>query len=68
MAKDNSKIFDMTPLNKLYKTTTIRDKDITGGEFVGDFRNDAFDLGWDTFEEETKLTKRVVELNQGRAT
>ena len=42
-------------------------KDITGGEFVGDFRNDAFDLGWDTFDEETKLTKRAVELNQGRA-
>uniref|UniRef100_A0A7S1D3G0 Uncharacterized protein n=1 Tax=Cyclophora tenuis TaxID=216820 RepID=A0A7S1D3G0_CYCTE len=42
-------------------------KDITGGEFVGDFRNDAFDLGWDTFDEETKMTKRAVELNQGRA-
>ena len=42
-------------------------KDITGGEFVGDFRNDAFDLGWDTFDEETKLQKRAVELNQGRA-
>ena len=25
-------------------------KDLTGGEFVGDFRNDAFDLGWDTFD------------------
>ena len=37
------------------------------GEFVGDFRNGAFDLGWDTFDEETKLTKRAVELNQGRA-
>jgi Chlorophyll A-B binding protein len=42
-------------------------KDITGGEFVGDFRNDAFDLGWDSFDEDTKLTKRAVELNQGRA-
>jgi len=42
-------------------------KDITGGEFVGDFRNDFFDLGWDTFDEETKMTKRAVELNQGRA-
>jgi hypothetical protein len=42
-------------------------KDITGGEFVGDFRNDAFDLGWDSFDEETKMTKRAVELNQGRA-
>ena len=42
-------------------------KDITGGEFVGDFRNDAFDLGWDTFDEETQLSKRAIELNQGRA-
>ncbi len=42
-------------------------KDITGGEFVGDFRNDFFDLGWDSFDEETKLSKRAIELNQGRA-
>ena len=42
-------------------------KDITGGEFVGDFRNEALDFGWDTFDEETKLAKRGIELNQGRA-
>ncbi|KAI2506211.1 fucoxanthin chlorophyll a c protein [Fragilaria crotonensis] len=42
-------------------------KDITGGEFVGDFRNDAIDFGWDSFDEETKLNKRAIELNQGRA-
>lgn len=42
-------------------------KDITGGEFVGDFRNDALDFGWDSFDEETKLNKRAIELNQGRA-
>jgi hypothetical protein len=42
-------------------------KDITGGEFVGDFRNDALDYGWDTFDEETKMKKRAIELNQGRA-
>jgi len=42
-------------------------KDVTGGEFVGDFRNDYLDLGWDTFDEETKLRKRAIELNQGRA-
>jgi Chlorophyll A-B binding protein len=42
-------------------------KDITGGEFVGDFRNDAIDFGWDSFDEETKMTKRAIELNQGRA-
>jgi len=42
-------------------------KDITGGEFVGDFRNDSLDFGWDTFDEEEKLFKRGVELNNGRA-
>merc|ERR1719330_1970933 len=42
-------------------------KDITGGEFIGDFRNGFFDLGWDTFDEETKFKKRAIELNQGRA-
>jgi hypothetical protein len=42
-------------------------KDITGGEFVGDFRNDAIDYGWDTFDADTKMQKRAIELNQGRA-
>ena len=37
------------------------------GEFVGDFRNGAIDFGWDKFDEETKLKKRAIELNQGRA-
>jgi hypothetical protein len=43
-------------------------KDVTGeAEFVGDFRNGALDFGWDTFDEETKLSKRAIELNNGRA-
>jgi hypothetical protein len=42
-------------------------KDITGGEFPGDFRNGYIDFGWDTFDEETKLSKRAIELNNGRA-
>merc|ERR1712137_1095941 len=42
-------------------------KDITGGDFVGDFRNGAIDFGWDTFDDETKLQKRAIELNNGRA-
>lgn len=42
-------------------------KDITGGEFVGDFRNGFIDFGWDSFDAETKLQKRAIELNQGRA-
>ncbi len=42
-------------------------KDITGGDFIGDFRNKFIDFGWDSFDEETKLQKRAVELNNGRA-
>ena len=42
-------------------------KDITGGDFVGDFRNDAFDLGWDAFSPEEQERKRAIEINQGRA-
>ncbi|KAK1732931.1 fucoxanthin-chlorophyll a-c binding protein [Skeletonema marinoi] len=43
-------------------------KDVTGeNEFVGDFRNGYIDFGWDNFDEETKLKKRAVELNNGRA-
>merc|ERR1712176_1640455 len=36
-------------------------KDWTGEAFPGDFRNNFFDLGWDTFDEETKLKKRGIE-------
>jgi hypothetical protein len=39
----------------------------TGNEFVGDFRNNYIDFGWDSFDEATKLQKRAIELNQGRA-
>eukprot|EP00586_Coscinodiscus_wailesii_P004678 CAMPEP_0172477116 /NCGR_PEP_ID=MMETSP1066-20121228/10_1 /TAXON_ID=671091 /ORGANISM="Coscinodiscus wailesii, Strain CCMP2513" /LENGTH=203 /DNA_ID=CAMNT_0013235361 /DNA_START=63 /DNA_END=674 /DNA_ORIENTATION=- len=43
-------------------------KDITGtGEFPGDFRNGFIDFGWDSFDEETKFSKRAIELNNGRA-
>ena len=43
-------------------------KDVTGeGEFVGDFRNGYIDFGWDQFSEEAKLSKRGIELNNGRA-
>jgi len=37
------------------------------GEFPGDFRNGFIDYGWDTFDEETKIKKRTIELNNGRA-
>jgi hypothetical protein len=36
-------------------------------EFPGDFRNGWIDFGWDEFDEEEKLTKRAIELNNGRA-
>eukprot|EP00537_Pseudo-nitzschia_pungens_P002151 CAMPEP_0172361298 /NCGR_PEP_ID=MMETSP1060-20121228/5154_1 /TAXON_ID=37318 /ORGANISM="Pseudo-nitzschia pungens, Strain cf. cingulata" /LENGTH=202 /DNA_ID=CAMNT_0013083521 /DNA_START=116 /DNA_END=724 /DNA_ORIENTATION=- len=36
-------------------------------EFPGDYRNGGFDLGWDKFDEKTKLRKRAIELNNGRA-
>jgi hypothetical protein len=36
-------------------------------EFVGDYRNGVLDFGWDKFDEETKLKKRTIELNNGRA-
>jgi len=43
-------------------------KDVTGeNDFVGDFRNGSLDFGWDNFDEETKLQKRGIELNNGRA-
>ena len=42
--------------------------DIKGdAEFIGDFRNADIDYGWDTFDDETKLKKHAIELNQGRA-
>ncbi|KAL7539759.1 hypothetical protein ACHAXR_009578 [Thalassiosira sp. AJA248-18] len=36
-------------------------------EFVGDYRNGKLDFGWDKFDEKTKLRKRAIELNNGRA-
>merc|ERR1711971_1542526 len=45
----------------------MRDVEGTGNEHVGDFRNGYIDFGWDDFDEETKLQKRAIELNNGRA-
>jgi hypothetical protein len=39
----------------------------TGNEHIGDFRNGALDFGWDTFDADTKMSKRAIELNNGRA-
>ena len=34
---------------------------------IGDLRNNYIDFGWDTFDDATKLRKRTIELNNGRA-
>ena len=49
------------------EASVMKDIPGTGNEFVGDFRNGAIDFGWDKFDEETKLSKRAIELNNGRA-
>jgi Chlorophyll A-B binding protein len=36
-------------------------------EFPGDYRNGALDFGWDKLDAKTKLNKRAIELNNGRA-
>lgn len=47
---------------------TVVMMDRTGdGEFPGDFRNGSLDYGWDTFDSDTQLAKRAIELNNGRA-
>merc|ERR1711935_1047744 len=43
-------------------------KDLGEGAFVGDFRNGSIlDFGWDSFDHQTKISKRAIELNNGRA-
>jgi len=51
----------------LLEVAFMRDVPGTGNEHVGDFRNGYIDFGWDSFDEETKLQKRAIELNNGRA-
>ena len=45
----------------------MRDVPGAGNEFVGDFRNGYIDFGWDDLDEDEKLSKRAIELNNGRA-
>lgn len=56
---------------QFWATTALMEavnRDVTGkGEFVGDFRNGFIDFGWDKLNEETKMKKRAIELNNGRA-
>eukprot|EP00429_Kryptoperidinium_foliaceum_P138709 CAMPEP_0176276826 /NCGR_PEP_ID=MMETSP0121_2-20121125/47960_1 /TAXON_ID=160619 /ORGANISM="Kryptoperidinium foliaceum, Strain CCMP 1326" /LENGTH=211 /DNA_ID=CAMNT_0017617103 /DNA_START=28 /DNA_END=663 /DNA_ORIENTATION=- len=51
----------------ILEIAVMRDIEGTGNEFVGDFRNGYIDFGWDDLDEEAKLSKRAIELNNGRA-
>jgi hypothetical protein len=57
----------MEAANRDQKDTTGVNSSWTGSTFPGDFRNGALDFGWDKLDEKTKLRKRSVELNNGRA-
>jgi hypothetical protein len=52
---------------RLLEVSFMRDVPGTRNEHVSDFRNGYIDFGWDDFDEETKLSKRAIELNNGRA-
>ena len=49
------------------EASVMKDIPGTGNEFGGDFRNGAIDFGWDKFSDDAKLSKRAIELNNGRA-
>jgi hypothetical protein len=51
----------------ILEIAVMRDIEGTGNEFVGDFRNGYIDFGWDSLDEDAKIAKRAVELNNGRA-
>ena len=36
-------------------------------EFKGDFQNGFIDFGWDKLSDDSKMRKRAIELNNGRA-
>jgi Chlorophyll A-B binding protein len=55
------------PFSFLDEQFVMKSIDGKGNEHVGDFRNGFIDFGWNTFDEETKLKKRSIELNNGRA-
>ena len=51
----------------LLEIAVMKDMAGFGNEFPGDLRNGTFKSGWNKFDEETKLKKRAIELNNGRA-
>jgi hypothetical protein len=65
--------FPATPANAILQLLAtvlvleILNRDMGKSEFIGDYRNDWIDFGWDRFDEKTKWRKREIELNNGRA-
>lgn len=51
----------------LLEIAVMKDMPGFGNQFPGDLRNGTFKSAWDKFDEETKLKKRAIELNNGRA-
>jgi hypothetical protein len=60
-------LIQLTAFIGFLEIAVMRDIEGTGNEFVGDFRNGALDFGWDSFDASTQMSKRAVELNNGRA-
>ncbi|KAL7533945.1 hypothetical protein ACHAWF_004670 [Thalassiosira exigua] len=51
----------------LLEVAVMKDIPGKGNEFPGDLRNGTFRSGWNKYDEETKFSKRAIELNNGRA-
>merc|ERR1739838_865314 len=60
-------IVQLVALVGVLEFAVMREVPGAGSEFPGDFRNGYLDYGWEDFDEETKLQKRAIELNNGRA-
>ena len=62
-----AEFFQIIAFIELLECAFMRDVARTGNKHIGDFRNRYIDFCWDDFDEETKLSKRAIELNNGRA-
>ena len=51
----------------LFEIAVMKDMPGFGNEFPGDLRNGTFKSAWNKFDDENKLKKRAIELNNGRA-
>lgn len=66
-ADENGKLV-LLQMGAFLLSAEIANRDAFGlAEHIGDYRNGALDFGWDKLDDATKLKKRTIELNQGRA-